>query len=306
MRIPRCNHSQKKFFEFHFSDYLFRVFIFGIVCSGMESENMIDKDRPIAIYDSGVGGISVLKKVVCLLPHENYIYYGDSLNAPYGIKSAQEIKSLTLSAVEYLRQRRVKAIVIACNTATSAAIDDVREANPDLPVFGIEPALKPAVEAAPEGTIVVMATEFTLKEKKFEELVINVASNRTVVKMPCPGLVELVQNGKADSEETREYLRNCYRNLDISNISAVVLGCTHFPFAHKALLDVIGTGKVILDGAEGIARHLKDTLEERDLLTGRTAPGEIQILNSSPDKSLLDLSLKLLIQDEPASEPEQE
>lgn len=256
---------------------------------------MIDRDRPIAVYDSGVGGISVLKKVVCLLPHEDFIYYGDSLNAPYGSKPLEVIKQLTLSAVEYLAARDVKAIVIACNTATSAAIDDVRRAYPELPIFGIEPALKPAVEAAPEGSIVVMATELTLKEKKFEQLVDSFAKERKVIKMSCPGLVELVESGQADSPRTTEYLSAKFKDLDKASYSAVVLGCTHYPFIRRSLQSVIGPEKLILDGSEGIARHLRSILEHQGLLSQRTELGEIQILNSAPGDELLALSVDLLI-----------
>ena len=275
--------------------YLLSSFIFDIVVSGTDGENMIDKDRPIAVYDSGVGGISVLKKMVRLLPHEDFIYYGDSLNAPYGSKPIQEIKKLTFQAIDYLMARGVKAIVIACNTATSAAIDEVRKAHPELPIFGIEPALKPAVEVAPEGSIIVMATELTLKEKKFDQLVVNVARSRQVIKMSCPGLVELIETGQADSALTREYLSDKFKDLDRASFNAVVLGCTHYAFILKTLQEVIGNDKIIVDGADGIARHLSSILSERNLLTKRTGPGEVQILNSAPGDDLLKLSMDLLI-----------
>lgn len=256
---------------------------------------MIAKDRPIAVYDSGVGGISVLKKVVRLLPHENFIYYGDSLNAPYGSKPTAEIKKLTFAAIDYLLARSVKAIVIACNTATSAAIDEVRKAYPELPIFGIEPALKPAVEAAPEGSIVVMATELTLKEKKFNQLVDSVARERRIIKMSCPGLVELIESGQADSALTLAYLVDKFKDLDRTSFNAVVLGCTHYAFIRKTLQGVIGEDKIIFDGADGIARHLHSILAEQNLLSERTGPGEVQILNSMPGDDLLELSVDLLI-----------
>ncbi len=256
---------------------------------------MNDKNKPIAVYDSGVGGISVLKKIVRLLPHEDFIYYGDSQNAPYGSKPTNEIKRLTLAAVDHLVHRNIKALVIACNTATSAAIDDVRAAYPDLLVFGIEPALKPAVVAAPEGSIVVMATELTLKEKKFDQLVESVAQQRQVIKMTCPGLVELIETGQADSASTLDYLKDKFKDLDQSSFSAVVLGCTHYPFIRKALQSVIGEDKIIVDGAEGIARHLRSILESRNLLSERNSHGEIQVLNSAPGNELLQLSIDLLV-----------
>lgn len=256
---------------------------------------MKQHEEPIGFFDSGVGGISVLKKAVRLLPNENFIYYGDSLNAPYGSRPAREIQDLTLKAVELLLAKNIKALVLACNTATSAAAEMVRQRYPDLPVLGIEPALKPAVFAAPEGAIVVMATETTLKERKFADLVERVAGDRQVIPMSCPGLVELIEGGQGKSEETRLYLEEKFKPLAMDEVSAVVLGCTHYPFIRPVLRSVIGAKAFILDGADGISRHLQFVLEQRGLLTKRATPGEILMLNSAPDKGLLDLSVKLLI-----------
>ncbi len=255
---------------------------------------MKDPNQPIGFFDSGVGGISVLRKAVRRLPHENYIYYGDSLNAPYGSRPLAEIQELTLAAVEFLLERQIKALVIACNTATSAAGELVRQKYPDLPVFGIEPALKPAVEQTRAGTIVVMATETTLKEQKFARLMERVAKDREVYKMSCPRLVELIEDGRAASPETELYLRDKFSALDLAQVSAVVLGCTHFPFIQPVLRRIIGDGPLVLDGADGISRHLHNTLARRGLLNPRQEPGEILLINSSGEESLLRLSMDLL------------
>lgn len=255
---------------------------------------MHDQDRPIGFIDSGVGGISVLKKAVRLLPHENFIYYGDSLNAPYGSKPLETIRALTFAAVDHLLARQVKAIVIACNTATSAAVHIVRERYPDLPVLGIEPALKPAVEHTNKGSIVVMATETTLKERKFAHLMDRVARDRHVIKMSCPGLVELIEDGKANSPETLDYLKAKFRPLPMDELEAVVLGCTHYPFIRCALRNVIGPGPLIMDGADGISRHLEQVLRSWDLLSPRRSYGEILMINTSGDDDLLRLSMDLL------------
>jgi len=132
-----------------------------------------DNKNPIGFIDSGVGGVSVLKEAVKLLPNENYIYFGDSKNAPYGIKSVKEVQKLTFDACEFLINHNAKALVIACNTATSAAINELRKKYKSIPVIGIEPALKPAVELNRKGKIIVMATPMTLAEKKFNELMLN-------------------------------------------------------------------------------------------------------------------------------------
>ena len=256
---------------------------------------MNEKNRPIGVFDSGVGGISVLKKVVQQLQHENFIYYGDSLNAPYGSKPLDEVRQLTIDGVNFLLDRNVKALVVACNTATSAAIDEIRAMHSDLPVIGTEPALKPAVLSSSIGSIVVMATERTLVEKKFSLLMDKVARERDVIKMSCPGLVELIEDGKAHAVEASDYLKDKFSSIDLSTVSAVVLGCTHYPFIRGALADVIGEDIRILDSADGIAKHLNNVLKEKDLLTDRTTPGEVQIINSSADDKLLNLSVRLLI-----------
>lgn len=256
---------------------------------------MKDKNKPIGVFDSGVGGISVLKKVVQQLLHENFIYYGDSLNAPYGSKPLEEVRRLTMDGVEFLLEHNVKAIVVACNTATSAAINEIRTRYPEIPIIGTEPALKPAVLASEEGSIVVMATERTLSEEKFARLMDTVARERDVIKMPCPGLAELIEDGKAETEEARDYLREKFSAVDLDKVSSVVLGCTHYPFIRDALTEVIGEDKLILDGAEGISRHLHHVLMQRGLLTDRKRPGEVQIINSASGDEMLNLSVQLLI-----------
>lgn len=258
---------------------------------------MSDQDRPIGFIDSGVGGISVLKKSIRQLPHENFIYYGDSLNAPYGSKPLEEIQRLTFAAIDYLLEHKAKAIVIACNTATSAAVHLVREQYPDLPVLGIEPALKPAIESSNGGSILVMATETTLKERKFALLMDRVARNRRVIKMSCPGLVELIEDGKANSPETYEYLKDKFDSIVMDDVDAVVLGCTHYPFIRCSLRKIIGPEPKILDGADGISRHLEKVLTTRNLLSKRTDYGEVLMVNTSGDDHLLKLSLDLLTAD---------
>ena len=142
---------------------------------------------PIGFFDSGVGGLSVLREAVKLMPNEHYVYFGDSKNAPYGVKKVEEIKDLTYKAVEFLIEKGAKAIVVACNTATSAAVASLRVTYPSIPIIGIEPAVKPAVELNRPGAIIIMATPVTLKEKKFKNLIAKYGDKAEVVSMPSPG-----------------------------------------------------------------------------------------------------------------------
>ena len=244
----------------------------------------------IAVFDSGVGGISVLKHLMRILPNERYLYFGDSANAPYGTKTKEEVKTLTFAAANKLMDRGIKALVVACNTATSAAINDLRQAYPDLIVIGIEPALKLAADKFPGGKLGVMATPMTLREEKFARLMERFSDGSTIYKIPAPGLVELIESGKADSSETDELLKNLF--APIENLDALVLGCTHYPFAANALGRVLGENTALLDGGDGTARETKRRLKDAGLL--REGEGEIIIENSKNLPELTELSRQLL------------
>ena len=147
---------------------------------------------PIGFFDSGVGGLSVLREALKLMPNENYIYFGDSINAPYGVRNVDEVKDLTYKAVEFLLDKGAKAIVIACNTATSAAVASLRISYPNIPLVGIEPAVKPAVKLNTNKKVIIMATPMTIKEKKFNNLMNRFKEEAEIVPMPCAGLMEFV------------------------------------------------------------------------------------------------------------------
>lgn len=250
------------------------------------------KHDDIAVFDSGVGGISVLRQLRRLMPGERYFYFGDSANAPYGSRSTEEVRSLTLAAAEKLtREHPLKALVIACNTATAAAVSQVRAAYPELIVIGIEPALKVAADHFPGGRVGVMATEVTLREEKFDTLLHRFDSGCDIVKIPAPGLVELVEAGKAESPEAETLLRRILSPY-LGKLDALVLGCTHYPFAAKAMSRVLGPEVTLLDGGEGTARETRRRLEAAGLL--ENGPGEIRMTNSAPDPELLRLSWALL------------
>ena len=213
----------------------------------------MQKQDYIAVFDSGVGGISVLRHLRALMPGERYLYFGDSANAPYGSRTTEEVRDLTLAAADKLtKEYPVKALVIACNTATAAAVKDVRAAYPELIVIGIEPALKVAADNFPGGRIGVMATEVTLREEKFDLLLHRFQRDCTVVKIPAPGLVQLVEAGKVDCAETDALLQGILGSY-VGKLDALVLGCTHYPFAARAISRVLGNGVVLLEGGGGAA-----------------------------------------------------
>ena len=241
---------------------------------------MNTKQDFIAVFDSGVGGISVLRHLRRVMPGERYLYFGDSANAPYGTKTKDEVEALTFAAARRLMARGVKALVVACNTATSAAIHDLREAYPDTIVIGIEPALKLAYDRYHGGGIGVMAT-----------LMHRYDQSCRIYKIPAPGLVELVERGQADSPEAESLLRELFAPYQ-GKLDEVVLGCTHYPFAAKAISRVLGSGVALLDGGDGTARETRRRLAEAGLLENGT--GEVILTNSLPDESILELSRKLL------------
>ena len=251
-------------------------------------------DDPIGFFDSGVGGISVLREAIIQMPNENYIYFGDSKNAPYGTKTLEQVQQLTISASEMLINRGIKALVIACNTATSASIDKLREKYKSIPIIGIEPALKPAVELHRKGKIIIMATPMTLSEKKFKQLMINYDKDVEIVSLPCPGLVEFIENGVIDGDELEKYFLSKFSGISRDEISSIVLGCTHYPFVKSVILKLLGSEIPVIDGSAGTVRHLKKRLGELNMLNNTSQIGKIEIINSLDDDKIIALSYKLL------------
>lgn len=245
----------------------------------------------IAVFDSGVGGLSVLRHLLRVLPGERFLYFGDSANAPYGTRSKEEVRRLSYAVVDRLIARGIKALVVACNTITSVAIQNLREKYPDLIVIGIEPALKLAADQYPGGGIGVMATPLTLREEKFAGLMARCGNHCTIYKIPAPRLVEIVEAGRVDTEETRQMFREMFAPYR-GKLDALVLGCTHYPFASHTISDVLEHKVTILDGGDGTARETKRRLETVGLLENGT--GEVIIENSLNTPEILELSWKLL------------
>ena len=249
---------------------------------------------PIAVFDSGMGGVSVLRELRRLMPEEDYLYYGDSANAPYGTRSVEEVRDLTMQRIGALYARGIKAAVIACNTATSAAVEELRSAFSRIPIIGMEPAVKPAVLAHPNGTVLVLATPLTLREQKFEALLAHYASMAEIVKLPCPELVEFVERGELDSPEVFAFLENrlgAYRG----KADAAVLGCTHFPFLRRAIGAVLGEGTELFDGGAGTARETARQLDVRGTRSEAGRHGAVMIENSREDPQEIALTRRLLL-----------
>ena len=251
---------------------------------------MAGKTDKIVVFDSGVGGISVLRELIKLMPGENFLYYGDSANAPYGDRATEDVRRLTLQNAQMLLGRGVKALVVACNTATSAAIDQLRQAYPDAIIVGIEPALKLAADRFPTGKIGIMATQVTLREEKLSQQLARFP-NAQVVKIPAPGLVELIEAGRADAPETKALLQDILTPY-IGKLDALVLGCTHYPFVKDAIAAILGRQTLLLDGGEGTARQTRRLLEQADLLND--GQGSVTVANSLGTPELLKLSYTLL------------
>lgn len=250
--------------------------------------------RSIGVLDSGVGGISVLRELVALMPNENYIFYGDSRNAPYGTKSLEEVQRLTCEAAEYLVNRGIKALVVACNTATSAAINILRGRYVDIPVIGIEPALKPAVLASVHPRVLVMATPMTLREEKFHQLLEAHRTEAEIISLPCPGLVEFVERGELQGAGLESFLMDLLAEYREHPVDSVVLGCTHYPFVKNTIRKVLGEQVQIFDGGAGTARETRRRLEECGLRSTSAEQGQIWIENSLHAPETVDLSRQLL------------
>lgn len=241
-------------------------------------------DLPVAFFDSGLGGLSVLREAVKIMPQEDFIYFGDSENAPYGTKSVGEIRALSLFHAARLYKRGIKGLVVACNTATSAAITSLRAIYTDIPVVGIEPALKPAVRIGEHPRVIVMATPLTVHGQKLHELLGRYAQDANVTLLGCPGLMEFVENGELDTPAVRKYLTDLLAPALEKKADTIVLGCTHYPFLKKTISEIAGPKVRILDGGAGTARQLKRKLEEEGLLKQPGPPGHIKYEESLPEK----------------------
>ncbi len=242
------------------------------------------KNNPIGVFDSGVGGLSIWKEIISLLPNENTIYLADSKNAPYGQKSKHEIIALSKKNTEFLLNKGAKIIVVACNTATTNAIDYLRK-NYNVPFIGIEPAIKPAALQSKTNKIGILATKGTLNSQLFTDKVLRFG-NTEIVEQIGEGLVPLIEAGQLESKELDLLLQKYLDNLLQKNIDHLVLGCSHYPFLVPKIKIIIGNKIKIIDSGEAVARQTKHILQKNDLLNLRkTTPNHL--LYSNKNVSLL-------------------
>lgn len=231
---------------------------------------MAPASRPIGVFDSGVGGLSVLRALREELPHEQFLYVADSGNAPYGERDDDHVTTRSHAIADYLlAQHQIKALVVACNTATAAAIKSLRAAYPVIPLVGIEPALKPAAATSQTKTVGVMATRGTLQSEKFQGLLASLHGLATFVLQPCDGLAIAIERNDATKIEAlcADYTGAMGRfGLDMGAMDTLVLGCTHYPFVEAVLRRSIGDQVALLEGGAPVARHTRRLLDAAGLL----------------------------------------
>lgn len=237
-------------------------------------------NRSIGVFDSGMGGLSTLIELKKVLPNENFIYYGDSENAPYGTRTTEEILELSINVAEKLIAQNIKALVIACNTATSAAAKELRKRYKDLIIIGVEPALKVGIDKGSKN-MMVMATNATLSQAKFKNLSENYIDSCNIIGVPCPELVRIAEEGfLEDKEMCKNQLEQYFEGVDKNTLDTIVLGCTHFIFYKDYIREIVGEKCSIVDGNLGTAIHLKNRLEEQGLLKKTKDIGDIEFINS--------------------------
>lgn len=228
----------------------------------------------IGVFDSGVGGLSVLARIRHRLPHETLIYVADSKYMPYGCKPAHVVQERCMEIADFFARRQCKAVVVACNTATAAAVHQIREKY-SFPVIGMEPAVKPAVQHSKSGVVGVLATRGTLGSEKFNRLISRYSQHARVIVQPCPGLVERIEAGDLAGKQTRAMLDLFLQPLIREGVDTLVLGCTHYPFIMPLIRDITGDDVCLMDSGDAIARELEKQLRCRGLLSEhQAAPAE--------------------------------
>ena len=253
---------------------------------------MLDVTKPIAVFDSGVGGISTLKVLTEMLPHEDFIFFGDSANAPYGEKSRELVFKLADQVVQQLIAKDVKSIVIACNTATSAAKPVLMEKYPQLPILGIEPALKEAVDAGKQN-ILVLATPLTIHSPKYQAQQARFIDQANIYSLPCPGLADLIEGGTESIAQIKSYLTKLLTFPQREQIDAIILGCTHYPFVAKLIQQQFAQAPKIYTGYTGLGNNLKHQLAKRHLLRTDQFNQHIEFMSSKHEPAELTLYQQL-------------
>lgn len=233
------------------------------------------KDSPIIVFDSGIGGLTVLHEARQILPSEHFIYYGDRANAPYGEKTSQEVEKLTIQAISTLLCYNPKALVLACNSATAVVVDHLRETF-DFPVIGMEPAIKPAIEISDNQKVLLLATEITLNEDKLHKLIDRLHAKDRVISMAMPELVRFAEQSVFDDQRIHHFLSEKFCEINWSEFSSVVLGCTHYEYFKKCLSTFLPSSVHIFSGTGGTVKRLLTRIE----IGGEESEGSLLVLDS--------------------------
>jgi glutamate racemase len=249
---------------------------------------------PVGVLDSGVGGLSVLSHLRARLPAERFLYFADQAHIPYGPRPLEEVRAFTAEITRFLLRQGAKAIVVACNTATAAALDHLRLTFPDVAFIGVEPAVKPAALTTRSGKVGVLATPTTLNSHRYAGLMARFAADIQVYEDPCPGLVQQIEVGALDTLETRRLLERVVEPMLAAGVDTLVLGCTHYPFIRPLLRDIAGEDAAIIDPAPAVARHTRYVLQQRQLSAPADQEGALHCFTSGDAQRLKSLTMLLL------------
>jgi glutamate racemase len=248
----------------------------GEVCALMNAGGA----RPIGVFDSGVGGLSVLRALRQQLPSECCIYIGDQEHVPYGPRPLAEVRGFAEGITRFLLAKAAKLIVVACNTASAAALAQLRRRFPSTPFVGMEPAVKPAAEGTLSGVVGVLATPATFQGELYASVVERFADGVEVLRSTCPGLVERIEEGDLSGPRTRSILEQALLPMIDQGADAVVLACTHFPFVIPLIAEIVGPGVRVIDPAPAVARQTQRVLEARSLLSPTSSDDGMEIFTS--------------------------
>lgn len=255
---------------------------------------MSSREASIGVYDSGVGGLTVLRALFNLLPHESTIYFADQAKVPYGERPLEEVRQLAEGVVELLMAEGAKLIVIACNTASAAALKHLRALYPDFPFVGMEPAVKPAAEQTLSGKVGVLATPSTFHGELYASVVERFAKDVQIYQATCQGLVRQIEKGYLATPKTRLILEQAVRPMIAEGVDTLVMGCTHFPFVIPLIQQIAGENVRVIDPAPAIARQTARVLAQLNLLNGSSGPPSRRYLTSG-SASRFGESLALLL-----------
>jgi glutamate racemase len=255
---------------------------------------VITSSSPIGIFDSGVGGLSVLRAIRSQMPEESVIYFGDQVHIPYGPRPMEQIRNFCEAITRFLLDHDTKVIVVACNTASAAALKYLRETFPDVPFVGMEPAVKPAAEHTQTGRVGVLATPATFQGALYASVVERFANGVELFQNTCLGLVQQIERGNLDGSETRRILEDALLPMLEKNIDTVVLGCTHYPFVIPLIQQIVGDNVRVIDPAPSVAKQVRRVLETRGLKNESNARGDVEFYTSGDVEGLKSL-LPLLL-----------